>query len=412
MMSDDPRAKPIVKWLTTLGLGETDREELLQGYATRLVDNGVPLWRFHLAQRAFHPKYGGTGFSWTRNEGMNYEFFEHSETPVPEWRRSTFYHMLENKLPELRSRFSAEDRETFPVLQDFFERGATDYLAIGLRFGDFIDAPFDPARPGEGLLASWATDAPEGFSDSDLTLIRQTFETVGLALRAASTHQMAKDLLQVYLGRDAGRRVLSGEIRRGSSRQIDAVICYFDLKGFTQLAEQIPGTELIEMLNDYFGIAVSTIQGFGGNILKFMGDGVLAMFDLGSIEEDADTALAAASELQKQMRLRNIDRATEGLPIADFTFALHAGEILYGNIGSQTRLDFTVIGPTVNQTARISGLHASVGRSIIVSERVHSAAKPGTRDLVSLGRYMLRGVAEPVELFTLYEPDELSHPIQ
>jgi adenylate cyclase len=224
-------------------------------------------------------------------------------------------------------------------------------------------------------------------------------------MRAASTQQMAKDLLQVYLGRDAGRRVMSGEITRGSSRQIDAVICYFDLKGFTQLAEQIPGTELIEMLNDYFGVAVATIQKFGGNILKFMGDGILTMFDLGSVTEDAHAALSAACELQRQIRQRNRERSADGLPIADFTLALHAGEILYGNIGSENRLDFTVIGPTVNQTARISGLHASVGRSIIVSEYVQKVAHPCPQDLVSLGRYMLRGVAEPIELFTIYDSE-------
>ena len=184
------------------------------------------------------------------------------------------------------------------------------------------------------------------------------------------------------------------------------MICYFDLKGFTRLAEQLPGPDLIDMLNDYFAIAVATIQCHGGNILKFMGDGILTMFDLGSIEADAKAALDAASELRARIGERNIERASDGLPIADFTLALHAGEILYGNIGAENRLDFTAIGPAVNLTSRISGQHREVGQSIIVSEVVQRAAHPSPHDLVSLGRYMLRGVAEPIELYTIFEGAE------
>ena len=216
---------------------------------------------------------------------------------------------------------------------------------------------------------------------------------------------MAGDLLQVYLGRDAGQRVLSGEFQRGSSRQIDAVIGLFDLKGFTSLAEQIPGEEMIELLNDYFGLVVGVIQSHGGNILKFLGDGMLTMFDLGDISQDVEAALNAAVELRQVIGERNVERAAAGLPVADFTLALHAGDILYGNIGSENRLDFTVIGATVNQTARIAGLHRSVGQSVILSEDVRRAAKNLPHDLVSLGRYMLRSVPEPMELFTIFEPN-------
>lgn len=156
------------------------------------------------------------------------------------------------------------------------------------------------------------------------------------------------------------------------------------------------------MLNGYFGLAVETIQAHGGNILKFMGDGMLTMFNLGSIEEDAHAALAAANELCGKVRAYNTEREEQGLPTAGFTLALHAGTILYGNIGAENRLDFTVIGQAVNQTARIAGMHRSVGQSIIMSEDVKTAARGTNHDLVSLGRYMLRGVAEPMELYTIY----------
>jgi adenylate cyclase len=213
---------------------------------------------------------------------------------------------------------------------------------------------------------------------------------------------MASDLLQTYLGRDPGQRVLSGEFQRGSSSEINAVIGLFDLKGFTSLAGELPGPELIEMLNDYFGIAVAATQGRGGNILKFLGDGMLIMFNLGSIEKDATAALDAAADMCRNIGRRNEERIALGLPVTDWTLALHAGRILYGNIGAENRLDFTVIGPAVNQTARIAGMHRSVGQNLIFSQVVQNAVNGAEHDMVSLGRYMLRGVATPMELFTIY----------
>jgi len=406
MTETDKIAAPMIAWIVEQGLHGVSREGILKGYCERLVQAGLPLLRFHVAQRAFHPKFGGIGFSWTRAEGLSHQYFQRQETPVDAWLLSPFYRMLQQDNKEFRSSFGAEDMADFPLIRDLAGTGATDYFATRLMFGEAGDEPQDPNNPAEGMMVSWTSDQEGGFAEADLSLFKTLLPHLGLALKSSSHRQMASDLLQVYLGRDAGRRVLSGEIQRGSSQKIDAVICYFDLKGFTRLAEQLPGPDLIEMLNDYFGLAVATIQCHGGNILKFMGDGILTMFDLGSIQEDATAALAAASELRIKIAERNIERSTAGLPIADFTLALHAGEILYGNIGAENRLDFTVIGPTVNLTSRISGLHREVGQSIIVSEVVQRAAQPSPHDLVSLGRYMLRGVSEPVELYTIFEGAE------
>lgn len=406
MTENDEIATPLITWIIEQGLHGVSREGILKGYCERLVQAGIPLLRFHVAQRAFHPKFGGIGFSWTRAEGLSHQYYQHQETPVDAWLRSPFYRMLQLDDEEFRSSFGTKDKADFPLLNDLSKTGATDYFATRLMFGEPDDEVPDPNSPAEGMMVSWTSDQKGGFSEGNLALFRTLLPHLGLALKSSSHRQMASDLLQVYLGRDAGRRVLSGEIQRGSCQQIDAVICYFDLKGFTRLAEQIPGPELIDMLNDYFALAVATIQGRGGNILKFMGDGILTMFDLGSIQEDARAALDAASELRDKIGELNIERATAGLAIADFTLALHAGEILYGNIGAENRLDFTVIGPTVNLTSRISGLHREVGQSIIVSEVVQRAAQPTPHDLVSLGRYMLRGVSEPVELYTIFEGAE------
>ncbi|MBT8153328.1 adenylate/guanylate cyclase domain-containing protein [Epibacterium ulvae] len=399
------QVQSLVTWLVDQGLKGASQEDVLQGYCDRLVQIGVPLWRFFLGQRAFHPKFGNIGFNWMADEGVTSQVFEYSETPSEDWLQSPLYAMLERGLSELRFDLVSDTAyQDFPLLVSLKERGVTDYIGAGLLFtGDAFSIESNASN--EGVLLSWSTNSPAGFSDPDLEAIRASLPHLGLALKSSANRRMASDLLKVYLGRDAGRRVLSGEIRRGSSREINAVICLFDLRGFTSLAEQIPGADLIEMLNDYFGLAVGAIQSKGGNILKFMGDGILAIFDLGNLEEDALAALDAAQELGIAIGARNLERAASGLPTTEFTLALHAGPLLYGNIGAENRLDFTVIGPAVNLAARISDIHVLVERNIIVSEDVQRAAAGSPHDLVSLGRYMLRGVSEPVELFTIYSQE-------
>ncbi|SLN21276.1 Adenylate cyclase 1 [Falsiruegeria litorea R37] len=397
-------AEVLKSWLLQRGLEGATQEDVLHGYCSQLVDLGIPLYRLHVAQSAFHPQYGGIGFDWLREEGMSSEEYSYSETPRAEWLRSPLYHLLKNDLSEFRERLvDSNEASQFPILNDLREQGATDYFAAGVVLEAREQSqPLDPANAPEGVLLSWTSDGVDGFHDSDLAVIRAAQPYLALALKAAANRRVAADLLQVYLGRDAGRRVLSGEIQRGSLQQIDAVLCYFDLKDFTSLTERTPGPELIAMLNDYFGLAVGVIQGHGGNILKFMGDGILAMFNLQSLQASVTAGLDAMSELRDKMGEKNADRSARGETTTGVTLAMHAGEILYGNIGAENRLDFTVIGPAVNLTVRLSGMHRSVGQSVILSEPIVHAAGETGHDLVSVGRYMLRGVSEPQELYTIY----------
>jgi adenylate cyclase len=395
----------LASWLLQQGLDGASQQDIMLGYCQKLVDLGVPLMRVHMAQRAFHPQFGGLGIDWLREGGVSHQQYELSDSPVTRWLASPLYHLLKQGLGEMRERMIAGDHNSqFPMLNELKSQGATDYFATGLLFEkQAIGAVIDPDNAPEGVMISWTSDGADGFAETDLELIRAAHPYLGLALKSASNRQMAHDLLAVYLGRDAGKRVLSGEIQRGSSQKINAVICYFDLTGFTQLAEQTPGDDLIAMLNDYFAVAVQVIQANGGNILKFMGDGMLTMFNLQDIETASAAALEAATTLRRKIGELNVQREINGLPTTEFTLALHAGDILYGNIGAENRLDFTVIGPAVNLTARLSGMHRTIGRSIIVSDKIYAASHAGRHDLVSLGRYMLRGVSEPQELYTVYE---------
>lgn len=398
------QSEPLIRWLVQQGLEGADQETVLAGYCDRLVEMGVPLLRLHVAQSAFHPRYGGVGFDWMRGTGVTNELYEKTETPSEKWRQSPMYYLLEQELEELRVPLHAGMESRFPLLDDLREMGATEYFATGMLLcpNSGPDQPWTEAR--EGVMLSWTTNAPNGFSEHHLTLIREVLPHLGLALKSAANRKVAEELLGVYLGRDAGGRVLSGEIQRGSLRQINAVICSFDLTDFTSLSERTAPDQVIAMLNDYFALAVGLVESHGGHVLKFMGDGMLAMFD--DDEDDmarcAASALEMAATLPGAMAAKNAERAASGLPVAEGTLALHAGELLYGNIGAEDRLDFTVIGSAVNLTARLSGMHRTLGRDILVSEHVLRHAPEPAQELVSLGRYMLRGVSEPQELFTIH----------
>ncbi len=407
MTAPDPNAaktNDLINWLVSRGLAGAEKEELLDGYCTRLIDMGVPLMRFHAAQSALHPVYGGTGYSWYQGRGGDYQKFEYSEDVSEDWQKSPLFAILNDDVEVVHERMVDQNEPSrFPLINELRENGATEYYARGVTFDvPTHNAPRDAKKAVDGVLLSWTSNAPDGFRDGDLELINTALPHLGLALKSASNARVSEDLMRVYLGREAGRRVLSGEIRRGSLQQIDAVIWNFDLEGFTSLSEELPGSEIIDMLNDYLAVAVGVVHDNDGNILKFMGDGLMAMFDVGEIDEDARAALKAVPVLQERIRLLNDERSAAGLPVANFTLALHAGEILYGNIGSESRLDFTVIGPAVNQTARIAGMHRSLGQRILISDDVAQAAMPCSQDLISVGRYMLRGVPEPKELFTVY----------
>jgi adenylate cyclase len=396
----------IAAWLVGRGLEGAPGEVLLEGYCARLVSAGIPLLRVHVAQRALHPVFGGLGFDWHRSGDVTRLDYARASMPTESWVRSPFYYMLKEGVTELRERLVDSGAPLrFPVLDEQRANGATDYFARSMPFDKSTgDHRYDPNDPPEGMVISWVSDAPDGFSDDDIGVLRGLLPPLGLGLKSASNRQMAQDLMATYLGADAGARVLSGEIRRGSLETIHAVILCFDLQGFTGLAETTPGPSVIAMLNDYFGTIVAVIEAHGGNVLKFMGDGLLAIFSFADQENASRSAVAAATELRDCMAHLNTSREGEGLPHTEFSLALHAGNVLYGNIGAETRLDFTVIGPAVNATARILDLCRPLERDVIMSSDVARSVMAQRDDVVSLGPYVLRGIPGSRELFTLTSP--------
>ena len=398
----------ISSWLVKEGLRGTTQTALLQGFCERLVAADIPLQRAHAAQRTLHPVYKAVGFDWHREDSSaTRENYARVSEPLDRWLKSPFYNMLQKGMPELRERLiEGNEPSQFPVLEEFRAQGATDYFASAMSYGQSTIGPrTDPDDPPEGMISSWTSDAREGFSDSDIGRIKELLPVLGLALKSASSHRTAHDLLAVYLGRDAGERVLSGDIQRGSLDTIHAVIWYFDLQGFTNLAETTPGDQMIAMLNDYFGAVVGAVEAYGGDVLKFMGDGLLAIFKF--TDDDGaccSRAIAAADELLETMTAINARREAENLVRTHFSLALHIGDVMYGNIGAEDRLDFTVIGPAVNMAARIQAMCRPLEQDLIISSAMAKSAVRESKRIVPIGSHVLRGIPELQELFTVAAP--------
>jgi adenylate cyclase len=252
------------------------------------------------------------------------------------------------------------------------------------------------------ISSSWGTDAPGGFTDAQVGALRRLVLTLALAVKAASLGRIAGTLVETYLGRDAGRRVLAGRIERGVAEKLRTVLWYSDLRGYTRITDTAPPGQIIPLLNDYAEAVITAVHEAGGDVLKLIGDGTLAIFEARDPGDACRCALEAARLAAERIEAVCARRAAAGLPVTQAYLGLHAGEVLYGNIGSPDRLDFTVVGPAVNEVARIAAMCRSAERGILLSPDFAAAAHPADRArLVSVGRYALRGVGRAQELFTL-----------
>ncbi len=390
-----------IQWLLKEAAGaETDEAALFSGLCQRLTEAGLPLLRANTGTATLHPIVAGMDFEWWRGEDM---------AVTSQWLRQDLYgnpdemdkypyvYMLNRELTELRYDLAGgEDLSHLPVLNGLRERGGTDYFALICRYSG-------SAKPSPigGLPSAWVTDRPGGWTDAEIATIREVATAMTAAIKGQLYERIGRDLLTTYLGSDAGRRVLEGSIDRGTVESIRAVIWYSDLAGFTRLAETLPKEELIGLLNDYFEIMVDVVHAHQGHVLKFLGDGLLAIFRLDEMSDVCGIALDAAEEAINRLITLSDARASTGKPVVGVTMALHLGDLQYGNFGGLDRLDFTAIGPAVNETARIEQLCRTLDQTILVSSAFHKAAEMCRGRLVSLGRYALRGVSRPDELFTL-----------
>jgi adenylate cyclase len=388
-------------WLTEAGLMGASESALLHGFAERAVAAGVPLARATALIDTLHPVHEGRVFRWRADGAQDRDVIEYgrmTENAEAEagWLRSPFHHLLETGGTVLRRSAARGEPADFPFIADLRAQGQTDYVAIIQRFTD-------AGAVGEMdcYYSSWTTDAADGFDDAHVAALAALVPTLALAVKAASLQRIAGTLMETYLGRDAGRRVLAGRIARGVADRVNTVLWWWDLRGFTRVSDTAAPEQIIPLLNDYADAVISAIHEAGGDVLKLIGDGTLAVFDATEPARACRAALAAEHAARERIAAVNEARTAAGLPVTDVYLALHIGDVFYGNIGARERLDFTVIGPAVNMVSRIATMCRSVERPVLLSSQFVAAAGGAGGEIVSVGRYALRGFEAAEELFTV-----------
>jgi adenylate cyclase len=394
----------LMSWLVGQGLTGLSETDLIRGFSERCCAGGLELSRVLAFIDTLHPIYEGRGFRWTdrpSNEGDSFEYRSTADGDAAKnWRRSAFHHMLETGHDELCLDLADDSSQNFSMIGDLVEKGHRHMLAFVHRFGDA-----GTLGQMDCFYSYFATRREKGFSDGELEALRDLVPVLGLAIKSAQQMDIARTLGRVYLGRDASEQVLRGRISRGVTERINAVLWFSDLRGSTKISESIGPDEIIPFLNDYADASIEAIHDAGGDVLKLIGDGVLAIFTGEDMVAARRAALAAEHRFRLNMAELNERRAKEGRPVTTAYVGLHIGEVFYGNIGSQDRLDFTVVGPAVNEVSRIASMCNSIDREFLASsEFCKGLDATGRRYLVSTGRYALRGIGRAQDLYTL-DPD-------
>ena len=386
--------KSIVDWLADGARSAPRPEMALADLCDHLVQAGIPLWRVAVFVRTLHPEIMGRRFIWQLGAGVTITegLFDLLETD--QFRNSPFVAVIKSGRTIRRQLADPDNAEEFSIFRDLRAEGATDYLATPLIFTN-----------GSVHVATWSTQQVGGFTDAQIAGIETIVRPLARVAEIRALQRTATNLLDTYVGHHAGERILAGRIRRGYTEAIHSVIWLSDMRGFTSMADQLPPQMLVDLLNRYFDCQVPAILKHGGEVLKFIGDGLLAIFPLaeGTVDarEACDSALAAAREAQVNIdAIDTIDTPTNIGQVHGIRFglALHLGEVLYGNIGSGNRLDFTCIGPAVNLAARLEKLAAGLGRTIILSAEF---AQHSQVDLEPLGEFAVAGFAAAQKTFGL-----------
>jgi adenylate cyclase len=381
---------PTLDWLVGEARLLPNGRSLLRALCERLVAAGLPLARASFHIRILHPQLFGMGYFWQRGSDEIRVFrAEHGIQETSLYQQSPMRILFEGA-GAVRQRLDLPDVAfRFPLFYELRDEGLTDYVALPVTFSD-----------GKIHGTTWSSDRAGGFSSSDLAQIYDLLPAFSLLLEIYLNRRIAITLLDTYVGHAAGERILRGQITRGGGETVGAAIWLCDLRGFTALAERLERDRLLALLNQYFDRMARPVEDHGGQILKFIGDAMLAMFPLDT-EDACRRALQAARDARAAMAEMNRERLAEGEEALGFGIALHTGDVMYGNIGTADRLDFTVIGPAVNLTSRLEGLCRALGLDLLVSDTF--AGTCACADYRSLGTHVLPGISRPVEVFTVPE---------
>ena len=386
MNASDTRA--VAEWLVDGARSAAQPQQVMAQLCDRLLCCGIPLWRAAVSVSTLHPQIVARRFIWRPGAEVEVSEGRFGLFDTPDFRDSPVAHVIATGETLRRRLADPACPLDFPILLERRSEGVTDYLATPLFFTD-----------GTIHLATWTSRQPGGLSDLQIAGIEAIVAPLARVAEIWAMRRTAGTLLDTYVGPHAGERILAGQIRRGDIEEIHAAIWLSDMRGFTALADRIPPRQLIDLLNRYFDCQVPAILDHRAEVLKFMGDGLLAIFPIAGDNSDADEVcsrtLAAARQVWANVAALSEQIEAGGLDPLRFGLALHVGEVLYGNIGGGNRLDFTCIGPGVNLAARLEKLTSELGRTILASGEfaVHCP-----HEFTVVDQFTLRGfsAAQPV----------------
>ena len=379
-------------WVVSQALTDVSLDTLVHGTCERLAAAGVPISRVNFTFSILHPLYGAKGFVWKQGEGTSEDHYRHTDDTDSRFSQSPYFYLAQNDLEHLRRHLTTENKLEFPILNDLRERGHTDYLAFSRNFED---------QPGKGIFGSWTTSQAGGFSESDITALLRIQKRLAVTAKVAVLKNLAQSAITTYLGQDAGNRVMDGQIRRGDGETIRAAIVMGDIRGSTQMAEDLGRQGYIDALNSFFDNVASAFSDAGGQILSFVGDGFLAIFPCNENSKAARTkacraAHQAAFKATTQMRAANIHRKANGDCEIKYGLGLHIGNVMFGNVGLEDRLTFSAFGSAVNEASRLESLTKEFDSHIIASDDFRSRC---IGNWVNFGEQQLRGVGHSIEIF-------------
>ncbi len=386
--SDGWPLEPVANWLFGEGRRINDPVKLVEGLAQQLDLAGAHIDRLAFLCRTLHPKFLGWNVRWSRQMGAQRASVEHAVRASDAFIGSPVQFVQQQGQPyRLRVTPQAEDGE-HSLVPDLRHDGLTDYAALPMPFG----------RELTNVLTA-ATAAPAGFTDADLERLATLAKLVSPFVEIIAVRRTTLGLLDTFVGPRISERIFQGQVKRGDGDRIDAAFWYSDLRGFTNLSETLPTADLLQLLNDYFEFCAAAAAARGGEILQFIGDAILIVFEIGKAgtrEQVCEAALDAAIDAFASIAVANHRRHRAGQAEIRFGLGLHLGTVTHANVGAPGRLAFNVVGPAVNMTARIQAMTKELGEPLLVSAEFAALVK---RPLRSAGRHELRGVASGQELF-------------
>jgi len=383
-------------WLLGEAINETDMLSLTESLAWRMVAAGLPIVRATIHVGTLHPQLTGFGWSWNKLDGLCDEIVVKAMSAQSEaYMRSPLRPAVEDGQSLFLDVSDTETQALYPIVAELAEEGIKHYAVLPM-----------PKRIGANRfdVVTIATAEQGGFTKQQQAQLDRVLKYLALHVHRHTARRIAENVLNVYLGPSAGKQVLEGSISRGDGNAIEAVIWVADMRGFTELTEKYSGPQVNRVLNGFFEQVVSAVTGNGGDVLKFLGDGVLAVFPFQCAATAADAAkaaMAAADEALRNLDAYNADPCEDVRNLNGWTpircgIAMHVGEVFFGNVGGQDRLDFTVIGSAVNEAARLEALTKRVMRPVVMSQQVGDLLEIPLDDI---GHHELKGIVQPVRVF-------------